>query len=147
MKRFMRQKSGNSPAAYINLDFSSAATKVARVFEPGDYKLRIETARVVQNGQNVFVALDLVLAASGDRIDGRLLWIDGPNASIGPYTAENQNLLAQLLTLAGQPTSGNVNDLIPKIAGLEFEGFLILKRDSNGRAYNVIATVHQDGAL
>lgn len=146
MKKFTRQKSGNSPTAEIEIDFGAAAPKVAHVFEPGDYKLRIETARVVQNRQNVLVALDLVMAESGDRIDSRLLWVDGPNADIGPYAAENQNLLAQLLTLAGQPTSGNVNDIIPKLAGLEFEGYLILKRDSNGRAYNAIATVHRDDA-
>ena len=42
MKKFTRQKSGNAPTADINLDFGAAAAKVARVFEPGDYRLRIE---------------------------------------------------------------------------------------------------------
>ena len=60
MKKFTRQKSGNAPIADINLDFGAAAAKVARVFEPGEYRLRIESARVVQKGQNIFVALDLV---------------------------------------------------------------------------------------
>jgi hypothetical protein len=146
MKKFTRQKSGNTPTGDINLDFGAAAAKVAHVLEPGDYKLRIETARVVQNGPNVLVAMDLVIAEGGDRIDSRPLWVDGPNAGIGPYAAENQHLLAQLLALAGQPTSGNVNSLIPKLSGLKFDGYLILKRDSNGRAYNALATVHQDGA-
>lgn len=146
MKNFTRQKSGNAPTADINIDFGAAATQVARVFEPGDYRLRIETARVVQSGQNVLVALDLVMVDGGDRIDSRPLWVAGPNASIGPYAAENQHLLAQLLALAGQPTSGNVNNIIPKLSGLEFDGYLILKRDSNGRAYSALATVPQDDA-
>jgi hypothetical protein len=145
MKKFSRQKSDKTPTADINLDFGAAAAKVARVFEPGDYKICTESARVIQNGPNILVALALVMVDGGDRIDSRPLWVDGPNASNGPYAAENQNLLAQLLTLAGQPTSGNVNDIIPKLNGLEFEAYLILKRDSNGRAYNAIATVHQDG--
>jgi hypothetical protein len=146
VKKFTRQKSGNAPTADIRLDFGAAAAKVARVFEPDDYKMRIESARVVQSGQNVLIALELIMAESGDRIDSRPLWVDGPNAGIGPYAAENQNLLAQLLTLAGKPMSGNVSDLIPKLAGLDFEGYLILKRDSNGRAFNALATVHQDDA-
>jgi hypothetical protein len=146
MKRFTRQKSGNAPTADVTLDFGAAVTKVARVFEPDDYGMRIESARVVQSGQNVLIALDLVLAESGDRVDCRPLWVDGPNAGIGPYAAENQNLIAQLLILAGLPTVGNVNALIPKLTGLEFDGYLILKRDGNGRAYNALSTIHQDGA-
>ncbi len=146
MKKFVRQKSGIAPTVEINLDFGAAAARVAHVFEPDDYKLRIETARVVHNGQNVHVALDLVMAESGDRIDNRPLWIDGPNASVVPFAAENQHMLAQLLALAGQPTSGDVNAIIAKLTGLEFEGYIILKRDSNGRAFNALATVHQDDA-
>jgi hypothetical protein len=146
MKKFTRQKSANSPTADINLDFGAAAAKVARVFEPDDYKMRIKSARVVQSGQNILVALDLVMAESGDRIDSRPLWVAGPSAGIGPFAAENQNLVAQLLTLAGQPTTGNANALIPKLTGLEFEGYLILKRDSNGRTYNTLATIHHDGS-
>jgi hypothetical protein len=145
MKKFSRQKSGNAPAADINLDFGAAAAKVARVFEPDDYKMRIETARVVQSGSNVLVALDLVMVEGGDRIDSRPLWVAGPNAGTGPYAAENQHLLAQLLALADLPTSGNVNSLIPKLMGLEFDGYLILKRDSTGRTYNTLANIHQDG--
>ena len=142
MKKFLRQKSDNTPTAEINLDFGAAAARVARVFEPDEYKMRIETARVVQSGQNVLIALDLVMAESGDRIDSRPLWVDGPNAGAGPFAAANQNLLAKLLTLAGQPTTGNVNALIPKLTGLEFEGYLILKRDSTGRTSNALTTVH-----
>ena len=146
MKKFTRQTSGHAPAADINLDFGAAAAKVAHVFEPDDYKMRIETARVVQSGQNILIALDLVMMEGGDRIDSRPLWVAGPNAGISPFAAENQNLVAHLLSLAGQPTTGNINALIPKLTGLEFEGYLILKRDSNGRTYNALATVHQDDA-
>ena len=60
MKKFTRQKSGNAPIADINLDFGAAAAKVARVFEPGEYRLRIESARVVPSKQNVLVALEHV---------------------------------------------------------------------------------------
>jgi hypothetical protein len=75
MKRFSRQKSGNASTADIHLDFGAAAAKVARVFEPDDYKMRIESARVVQSGQNVLIALELVMADDGDRIDSRPLWM------------------------------------------------------------------------
>lgn len=143
MRKFTRQKSGNSPTADINLDFGAAAAKVARVFEPDDYKMRIETARVVPSGQNILIALDLVMVEGGDRIDSRPLWVAGPNGGISPFVAENQNLVAQLLSLAGQPTTGNINALIPKLTGLEFEGYLILKRDNNGRTYNALAIIHQ----
>jgi hypothetical protein len=145
VKKFIRQKSGNAPIADVNLDFGAAAAKVARVFEPGEYRLRIESARVVQKGQNISVALDLVMAEGGDRVASRPLWVDGPNAGVGPFAAENQNLVAQLLTLAGQLTTGNVNALIPQLKGLEFDGYLILKRDNNGVAFNSLATIYQDG--
>ena len=42
MKKFTRQTSGNAPTADVNLDFGAAAAKVARVFEPGEYRLRVE---------------------------------------------------------------------------------------------------------
>jgi hypothetical protein len=146
MKTFSRQKSDNAPTANINIDFGAAATKVAHLVEPGEYGLRIDSARVVQNGQNIFVALDLVMMEGGDRIDDRPLWVAGPNAGNGPYAAENQNLIAKLLARAGLPTAGNVNDLVPKLQGLEFEGYLVVKRDTNGRPFNVLVTIHQDGA-
>ena len=43
---------------------------------------------------------------------------------------ENQHLIAQLLTLAGQPTAGNVSAIIPQLTGLEFEARLVLATDS-----------------
>ncbi len=144
MKKFTRQKSGN---ADITLDFGAAAAKVARVFEPGEYRLRIESARLVQSGRNISVALDLAMVEGGDRVASRPLWVDGPNADIGPFAAENQNLIAQLLTLAGQPTTGNANALIPKLTGLEFDARLGLDCDSrSGRTYNTLAAIYQDGA-
>ena len=42
MKKFTRQTSGNAPTADVNLDFGAAGAKVARLFEPGEYRLRIE---------------------------------------------------------------------------------------------------------
>jgi hypothetical protein len=145
MKKFVRQKSNNN-AADVNIDFGAAAAKVARVFEPGEYKIRVESARVVQRNQNVLVALDLIEVESGGRIDGRPLWVDGPNAGAGYLTAENQHLIAQLLTLAEQPTAGNVGDLIPKLAGLEFDARLVLAVDDrSGRSFNAIADIYTEG--
>lgn len=146
MKKFSRQKSGNTPIADVDLDFGAAAAKVARVLEPAEYRLRVESARVVRSGENISVALDLVMADGRGRVAGGLLWIAGPNADVGPYAAENRHLVAQLLTLAGQPTRGDINTLIPQLAGLEFDARLILKRDSSGRTYNVLAEIYTDGA-
>jgi hypothetical protein len=145
MKKFVRQKSNNN-APDVHIDFGAAAAKVARVFEPGEYKICVESARVVQRNQNVLVALDLIEVESGGRIDGRPLWVDGPNAGAGYLTAENQHLIAQLLTLAELPTAGNVGDLIPKLAGLEFDARLVLAVDDrSGRSFNAIADIYTEG--
>ena len=144
MKKFTRQKSGN---ADINLDFGAAAAKVARVFEPGEYRLRIESARVVSSKQNVLVALDLIETESGGRVQSRPLWVEGPNAGDNQLVTENKHLVAQLLTLVGLPTAGNVGALIPQLAGLEFDARLVLDVDSrSGRPYNTIAAIYQDSA-
>jgi hypothetical protein len=145
MKKFVRQKSNNAPD--VNIDFGAAAAKVARVFEPGEYRLRIESARVIQRNQNVLVALDLVELESGGRVDGRPLWVDGPNSAAGTLTAGNQHLIAQLLTLAELPTAGNVGDLILKLVGLEFDARLVLAVDGrSGRSYNALAEIYLDDA-
>ena len=65
MKRFTRQTSGNAPIADVNLDFGAAGAKVARLFEPGDYRLRIDSARIIQNNQNFSVVLNLIEMESG----------------------------------------------------------------------------------
>jgi hypothetical protein len=145
MKKFVRQKS-NRQAPNVELDFGAAAPKVARVFEPDDYKVRIESARVVSTDtQNVLIALDLIEAQSGGRIASLPLWVDGPNADTGNLAAENQHLIAQLLTLAKLPTVGNVSELIPKLAGLEFDARLVLASDNRtGRSFNAIADIYAD---
>ena len=38
------------------------------MFEPGEYRLRIESARIIQSNQNVLVVLDLIEAESGGRV-------------------------------------------------------------------------------
>src|SRR6516165_9802829 len=144
MKKFIRQKAANQ-APDVELDFGAAAAKVARVFEPDEYKVRIESARVIQRNQNILIALDLIETESGGRIDSRPLWVEGPNANNGNLAAENQHLVAQLLTLAKLPTSGNVSELIPKLAGLEFDARLILAVDNrSGRSFNAIADIYTD---
>jgi hypothetical protein len=43
------------------------------------------------------------------------------------------------------PTTGNVNDLIPQLAGLEFDARLVLDRDNRtGRTYNALADIYKD---
>jgi hypothetical protein len=51
MKKFVRQKSNNAPD--VEIDFGAAAAKIARVFEPSEYRLRIEAARVIQRNENI----------------------------------------------------------------------------------------------
>ena len=113
MKKFTRQKSGNADKS-ISISCAAAA-KVAHVFEPGEYRLRIESARVVSSKQNVLVALDLIETEGGGRVAKSPLWVEGPNAGDGQLVTENQHLVAQLLTLAGLPTAGNVGALIPQL--------------------------------
>jgi hypothetical protein len=146
MRKFVRQKA-NGGTPDVNIDFGAAAAKIARILEPQDYKLRIESARVISKNENTLVALDLVEVESGNRVDGRPLWVEGPKSDAGNLTSENQHLIAQLLTLAKLPTSGNVGELIPKLAGLEFEARLVLAVDNrSGRSFNAIADVYQDQA-
>ena len=147
MKKFTRQQSDNTPSTNINLDFGAASAKVARVLEPGDYGLRIEAAHVIQSNQNVLVALDLIEAQGGGRVAIQPLWVDGPNAGAGQLVIENQHLVAQLLTLAGLPTAGNVGSLIPQLKGLEFDARLALAIDNrSGRTYNELAEICVDDA-
>ena len=145
MKKFTRQTSGNSPPADVNLDFAAAGAKVARLFEPGEYRLRIDSARVIQNNQNVSVVLNLIEMESGIRVDIRPLWVDGPNAGAGALALNNRHLIALLLALSELPTAGNVGDLIPQLAGLEFDAHLVLAPDGRtGRTYNALAVIYVD---
>ena len=89
------------------------------------------------------MVLDLIESEGGGRVDSRPLWVDGPNAGAGHLAMENQHLVAQLLTLRGLPTAGNVGVLIPQLAGLEFDARLVLGTDSrSGRTYNALADIY-----
>ena len=145
MKKFTRQTSGNAPTTNVNLDFGAAGAKVARLFEPGEYRLRIDSPRIIQSNQNVSVVLNLIEMENSSRVDIRPLWVDGPNAGVGDLAGRNRDLIAQLLKLRGLPTVGNVNDLIPQLAGLEFDARLVLDPDSRtGRTYNALADIYVD---
>jgi hypothetical protein len=97
---------------------------------------------------NILVALDLVDVNSGGRVSGRPLWVDGPNSDAGNLVADNQHLIAQLLELAGSPTVGRVDDLIPKLSGLELDGRLMLSTDKRtGQIFNAIAAIYTDDAV
>jgi hypothetical protein len=145
MKKFTRQQTGSTPTTNSHLDFGAASAKVARVFEPGEYRLRIESAHIVQSNQNVLVALDLIEAEGGGRVASQPLWVDGPNAGAGDLAVENQHLVAQLLSLRGLPTAGNVGSLIPQLKGLEFDARLALAIDNrSGRTYNALAVIIVD---
>jgi hypothetical protein len=153
MRKFKRQTggasggaSGGSDGSDITLDFGAAAAKIARVFEPGEYRLRVEAARVIYT-ENVSVVLDLIELDSNSRVATGMLWVDGPNSAVGNLATENQHLVAQLLTLAKLPTTGNVSSLISKLAGLEFDAHLVLAVDNrSGRSFNAIADIYTDAA-
>jgi len=145
MKKFTRQTSGNAPTADVNLDFAAAGAKVARLFEPGEYRLRIDSARIIQNKQNVSVVLSLIEMERGCRVDIRHLWVNGPNAGAGDLAGKNQHLIGQLLTSRGLPTKGDMGVLIPQLAGLEFDAHLVLDPDGRtGRTYNALAAIYVD---
>ena len=149
MKKFVRQQKPNGGSTpNIEIDFGAASAKVAQIFEQGEYRLRIESAKVIETKEsNILVALDLVDVDSGGRVSGRPLWVDGPKSDAGNLVADNQHLAAQLLTLAKLPTAGNVGDLIPKLSGLEFEGRLMLSTDKRtGQSFNAIAAVYMHDA-
>jgi hypothetical protein len=145
MKKFTRQTSGNAPTANVNLDFGAAGAKVARLFEPGEYRLRIESARIFQNKENILVILTLIEMEGGSRVDIRPLWVDGPNAGVGDLAEKNRHLIGQLLSLRELPTAGNVGDLIPQLAGLEFDARLVLAEDRrSGQTYNALGAIYVD---
>ena len=41
MKKFVRQQKSDNAPPDITLDFGAAAAKIARVYEPGEYRLRM----------------------------------------------------------------------------------------------------------
>ena len=88
MKKFMRQKSGNSPTAEINLDLGTALRR--RHVSAGGFQFRIEPLALFRTDRTSCVALDLVMAESGDRIDSRPLWVDGRTSRIGPYAVRTK---------------------------------------------------------
>jgi hypothetical protein len=146
MKKFTRQTSGNAPTANVNLDFAAAGAKVARLFEPGEYRLRVDSARIIQNNQNVSVVLNLIEMDGGSRVAIQPLWVEGPNASAGDLAGRNQYLIAQLLTLRALPTKGNMGDLIPQLAGLEFDARLVFAVDRrSGQTYDALAAIYVEG--
>ena len=135
MKRFVSEKPNNI------IDFGAASAQIGQTFKAEIYNLRIESARVVGK-QNTSVLLDLIETESGAKVAIQPMWVDGPNANAGGLAVQNKDLIAQLLTLAGQPTVGDVADLIPKLAGLSFEARLVLSTDGRtGRTYNALAKI------
>ena len=147
MKKFVRQNATKAPATDITIDFGAASEQVARVFEPEVYGVKVKAASVrqSQNG-NVFVGLDLVEVESDARVSLQPLWVAGPNADAGSLVAENRDVIAQMLSEAGLATSGNVGELIPKLAGHEFVARLAISRDSRtGRTFNsIVAIIPED---
>ncbi len=147
MKKFTRQQSLNP--ADVNIDFGAAFAQAARVFEPGEYPLKIAAASATKNhNRNIFVRLDVIELETGARVSMQPLWVDGPNAGAGPLVVENQNLVGRLLEAAGHPLSGNVGELIPQLAGLEFSARLAIFEDSRtGRTFNALVEIIEEGDL
>jgi hypothetical protein len=148
MKKFIRQNATKAPAPDIAIDFAAASEQVARVLEPEVYGLQVKTASVRHSpNSNVFVVLDLVELESAARVSLQPLWVAGPNADAGSLVAENRDVIAQMLSGAGLARSGNVGELIPKLAGHEFAARLAISHDSRtGRTYNSIAAIIPDDA-
>jgi hypothetical protein len=148
MKRFGRQNATKAPATDIAIDFGAASAKVARVFEPEVYGLQVKAASVLhRDNGNFFVVLDLVEVESDARVSLQPLWVAGPNAEAGSLVAENQDVIAQMLSGAGLETSGKVGELIPKLAGHEFVARLAISNDSRtGRTFNSIAAIIPEDA-
>ncbi len=149
MKPFTRQKSPSAQPADVNIDFGAAFAQAARVFEPDVYNLQIKAASAMKNQSgNVFVRLDVVELESDARVSMQPLWVHGPNAGAGVLATENQNLIGRLLQAAGHPLSGNVGELIPKLAGLEFTARLAIFDDSRtGRTFNALVEIIEEGDL
>ena len=147
MKHFKRPSSHSQNAGKTTIDFGAAVSRLPKVFEPEIYSLKIQAAQVRQSGENLLVALDIIESGTGSRVDMRPIWVDGPNASVGDLAVRNQHLVGRLLAAAGQPTKGDVGVLIPKLAGLSFEGRLVLAVDSRtGRTFNELAEIMEGGA-
>jgi hypothetical protein len=147
MKRFSRSPS-TTATLDMAIDFGAAKDRLPKLFEPGSREVQVQAAKVAagKNG-NISVVLDLLDVETGDRIDNRALWVDGPNANVGTLAAENQELIARMLELAGKPNSGSVAQLIAELVGLTFTAVLGVGTDSRtGRAYNTLIGVYAVGA-
>jgi len=143
MKSLQRQKSASTTAREINIDFADASEEIARVFEPGIYILRINGATVINSEEgNTCILLQVSELESQARVDTRPIGLAWPNADEKRLAAENRHVIAQLLHLAEQPTSGNLAELLVKLLELEFTVRLSLATDNNTeRTYNAIAAV------
>ena len=65
----------------------------------------------------------------------------------GSLVVENCDVIGQMLRRAGLETSGNVGELIPKLAGHEFGARLAIYPDSRtGRTFNSIAAIIPEDA-
>ena len=109
MQKFKRQmKDTTATVPDVNIDFGAASGKVSHILEPNDYRLKVTSAKVIERNSNILVVLDIAEAESSDRVDTRPLWVEGPKSDSGNLVAENQHMIAQLLTLKKLPTVGNV---------------------------------------
>jgi hypothetical protein len=145
MRTFNRQTHNNTPAV---INFGAASSQAAKLLDSGVYALHIESARVVQKNGNTSVAIDLVEVGKGGRVKLRPIWVYGPNANAGTLAVENQELIAQLLALAGKATQGDPLELIPALAGLTFEAYLVISTDTQtGRTFNALAEILTEGGM
>ena len=107
MRSFRRLPSATS-APDVEIDFGGAKDRLPKLLEPGSREVQIQAAAVASKNDNISVILDLLDVETGVRIDNRPLWVDGPKANVGRLAAENRELIARMLELAGKPTSGPV---------------------------------------
>jgi hypothetical protein len=145
--RSFRRTPVATPTPDVEIDFGGAKDRLPKLLEPGSREVQIQAATVASKNDNLSVILDLLDIETGVRIDNRPLWVDGPKANIGRLAAENRELIARMLELAGKPTSGSVAKLLTELAGLTFTAVLGVGTDSRtGRAYNTLIGVYAVGA-
>lgn len=137
MNRFTRPP--GKPPGSSQINFSAA--KKAILLDPGLYELRIERAEPVGRNGNTSVALTLTDVASGQIVNTKPMWVDGPNARFGDLAERNRAIIADLLRLAGQPPDGDTTALLKGLAGLQFIGDLGIESDQNANPFNSLRGV------
>lgn len=150
MKKFSRQPpTGQSLGVKLNL--RAAAAQAPRVFQAGEYRLRVDAARLARSvAGNALACLTIAEPETDRLVDLTPLLIDSPTTHLTALVAKNQLLLAQLFALVGVETNREI-DIgieIEKLVGIVFGGRLVAVPDNrSGRLVNVLDAILEGEAL